>query len=204
MGEEVKEGGATVRDLLLRFCKVQQQRVTQYNRLHEGFRRYLQSREESQFIQCLSDSTKAFSEISAAVIAIEATLRKESHAHDVADILRRVQEGERDKLRLTLSLQALKRVHAFRGFSWQRDNEGNEVDHECGVHGTDITERMGSLNLMGSVSVSGVGPGGNSEPSEQEYKMAVGEATQHLEKAVIRINDELEEIRYMIADLEGE
>jgi len=204
MGEEAKEVSATVRGLLLRFCKVQQQRVVQYNRLHEGFRSYLQSREESQFIHCLNGSTKAFSEISAAVIAIEATLRRESHADDVADILRRIQEGERDKLRLTLSLQALKKVHAFRGFSWQRDNEGYEFDHECGMHSMDITGKLGSLNLMGTLSVSGLGPGGNVEPSEEEYKMAVGEATQHLEKTVNQINDELEEIRYMIVDLGGD
>ena len=192
-----------VRSLLYRFAKNQECRVAQYNIMHETFRRYLNTQEEGPYVKCLTDSTSAFSAISADVIAVERRLSEEYGASDIADIIRNVQEVERDKLRVTLSLQALRKVYEFRGFSWQRDDYAAKSGHDCAGHG-DMTARMAFMNLAGTALGSSACRGAVGEPTEGEYKLAVAEAIQHLEKAINQINDSLEEIRYIRAELEGD
>lgn len=45
---------------------------------------------------------------------------------------------------------------------------------------------------------------GPPEPTEEEYNAALGEATQALEDAVVGINEALTELRYELAELDGD
>jgi len=81
----------------------------------------LRTRQEGPYLRLLPQLTSAFSDISRAVIQLEASLTQELGRPDLAALMRRVQEGEREKLKLTLALQALKKAHAFETFAWQSD-----------------------------------------------------------------------------------
>eukprot|EP00879_Flechtneria_rotunda_P030416 GHRR01033046.1.p1 GENE.GHRR01033046.1~~GHRR01033046.1.p1 ORF type:complete len:252 (+),score=104.38 GHRR01033046.1:970-1725(+) len=64
--------------------------------------------------------TQAFSAVSKQVIDIESCLSSEPvGCADMAGLLRQVQELEKNKLKLTLSWQALRAAHAAGRFSWQ-------------------------------------------------------------------------------------
>lgn len=63
----------------------------------------------------MAELTARFQQLSARVRGLEAALGGAGR-RDAAALLRGVQEGERDKLRLTLGLQAMKAAHAQRRF----------------------------------------------------------------------------------------
>ena len=82
----------------------------------------LASRQEGPYLRLLPQLTAEFSDISRSIIKLESKLTTELGRSDLAAMIRRVQEGEREKLRTTLALQALKKAHRFQTFSWQ-DND---------------------------------------------------------------------------------
>lgn len=190
-----------VRLLLTRFGEVQNKRMKYYSRLHEGFREFLRTKDEAPYVTLMAETTAVFQNLSAEVISIENSLRAISSAIDCADLLRVVQEGEKEKLRLTVSLQALRKVYEFGGFDWQRTDDypyseffdSYQVDE-------DVATRIARINLAGAVSNIDVA---TTKLTETEYKLAVGEATKLLEKVVNDINEALEELRYTLADLGG-
>ncbi|GIL54110.1 hypothetical protein Vafri_9652 [Volvox africanus] len=79
----------------------------------------------------MTELTMAFNDCSKKVIILEGMLKELGRA-DLAAILRGVQDSERDKLRLTLTLQALKQAAAFRSFSWQQQQQQQSEGHHDG------------------------------------------------------------------------
>ncbi|KAK9814378.1 hypothetical protein WJX72_004855 [[Myrmecia] bisecta] len=184
---------AEVRALLQQFRSVQQQRVHYYAKFQEGFQTYAAAaqndREQDQaYSDLVSALTTAFQHCSEEVIGIETKLRDKLHRPDLAGLLRTVQEHEREKLRMTVVQQALKKAQARQQFTWMRSgNEdlsgiGTEEAHACAAH------------------AHGVLP----EPSRAEFEKAMAEATQDLQAAVNGINDSLEELRYVEQDLQDQ
>ncbi|GLC44532.1 hypothetical protein PLESTB_000063400 [Pleodorina starrii] len=108
-----------VESALRAFLEVQTCRAQLYTRFQDGFKGFLRTKHEGHYKALMADLTAAFSECSKRVIALEGAL-KDMGRTDLAATLRSVQESERDKLRLTLTLQALKQAAAFRTFSWQQ------------------------------------------------------------------------------------
>lgn len=91
---------------------------------------------EAAYAALLSELTAEFSALSARARRAEAALSAAGAAQEAA-LVRAVQEGERDKLRLTLALQQLRRPHAARAFSWQRggsQGQGAAAD-DAGIGG---------------------------------------------------------------------
>jgi len=123
---------------------VQGRRAQAYARLHAGFRKLLaagggrpSAAEEASFAALLSeDLAPEFSTLSSRARELGAALASSGFAEEAA-LVRTVQAGERDKLRLTLTLQQLRRPHAARAFSWQRGGEGGEGGAAGGARADD-------------------------------------------------------------------
>ena len=106
------------------------------------------------------------------------------------------QEHEREKLRLTLSLQSLRQAHTFEAFSWQHQDP-EEVDpleprapRACGCGSTAAHHPH-----ISSAQAEHL------EPTESEYRLAVQEAQLALDCHVLGINEKIDEIREVLADL---
>ncbi len=166
------------------------------------------------------------------VIAIERQLAQQLQRPQLAAPLRSVQEQERNKLRYTLTLQALRQAEARKGFSWQQPEQGLEgmgaaaakpsttaaaaKDSSAAAAATDAQQV--SDQSMGEPTASrpgdacghahaccGGGPVEDApEPTEAEFRGAVEEAAQLLNGTVEAINESIEEVRYMLEDLAEE
>ena len=78
------------------------------------------TRSEGQYARALQQTTLDFSSLSTTVRGIESQLQ-ENGSSQLAAGVRQIQEHERDKLRASMSLQALRKAEAFETFSWQQD-----------------------------------------------------------------------------------
>ncbi|KAG1666884.1 hypothetical protein FOA52_013517 [Chlamydomonas sp. UWO 241] len=156
----------------------------------------------------MSAATAAFNACSGQVIAVERALADEQGRADLARLLRRVQEGEREKLRLTLVLQALRSPHAIGAFSWQRvgdGEDGEDVDpldppappRWCGCGNRAAADAPGHEG-------HGHGAAAPPEPTKAEWAAALREAQLELDGRVRGINDALEDVRYVLEDEEQE
>ena len=125
-----------------------------------------------------------------------------------ATLVRIVQQNERVRLEMTCALQVLKRAAARRAWAWQRE----DAKTEGGIAETSETTLLPTWAR--SESHAGGGEEGCAvgcacakerdaapEPTEDEYRNAVGEATQTLERAFGEINDALEELRYELEEV---
>lgn len=180
---------SAVLELLDAFQAVQRERAAAYRLFDSAFRSYLQTKAEGPYRHVMAQLTGQFQELSRQVLAAEAGLRAAGQG-ELAGLLRTVQENEREKLRLTLALHALKSAHAQQRFSWQHEEASSSLPagmadllqgHLCGV---------GCLHEAPA-----------DEPTQAEYAAAVRETYQLLQGAVTAINEALEEVRQAAADL---
>jgi hypothetical protein len=206
-------GDDSVAALLARFAEVQAHRAHCYGALDAAFRGLLATGAEGPYRRALQALTPEFSDASSAVRAFEAALAGPRGRPDLAALLRGVQEGEREKLRLTLALQALRQAHAAGNFSWQKEGaeEANALEppaahapaaaHDHG-HGEHSHGEGGAANGHAhGPGCCGHGAGGSHpppppEPTQAEWEAAVREATRGLDAAISAINEALEELRY--------
>lgn len=114
---------SSVPELLRLFLGIQAQRAQHYSRFHAAFKAFLDTLQEGPYRAVMMELTGTFNECSKRVIAVETALRDALGRADLAAVLRRVQEAERSKLRLTVSHHALRRAHALLSFSWQHESE---------------------------------------------------------------------------------
>lgn len=96
-------------ELLLQLLSRQDERVAAYQRFEAGFELFLQVPEAEGYEALVQISTARFREISDSVLAIETELRsRERPAPELATVVRRLQEQERDKLALTAQLHIVR------------------------------------------------------------------------------------------------
>ncbi|MEW5301242.1 MAG: hypothetical protein WDW38_004801 [Sanguina aurantia] len=114
----------SVLDLLRGFQQVQSMRAQHYATFHTAFKDFLVTRQEGPHQRLMAQLSGAFGACSQRVRAIESVLSIRHDRGDLARLLDTLQGLEREKLRLTLALQALRQAHAFHTFSWQ----GSDVD----------------------------------------------------------------------------
>ena len=144
----------------------------------------------------------AFTDISAEVNAAGASLRAAGR-RDLFDCVATLQQHEKEQLRLEATLQVLRKEHAAGKWSWQRPVDASAVApadlrpswaSNCRAHITTPPSAAGPAEDQPGCSC-GVG-----EPSEEEYRAALGEATQALQSTVVALNDTLDELREAAAD----
>uniref|UniRef100_A0A7I4A3A6 Uncharacterized protein n=1 Tax=Physcomitrium patens TaxID=3218 RepID=A0A7I4A3A6_PHYPA len=107
--ESVPKPGS--QQLLVEFLKVQERRAGLYSTLQAGFADYLKSGSELSFQQLCGRITTDFNDCSRQVIDIQAALRgPEIARQDLADILQDVQAQEKQNLKMTATLQLLRKA----------------------------------------------------------------------------------------------
>ncbi|XP_024386438.1 uncharacterized protein [Physcomitrium patens] len=176
--ESVPKPGS--QQLLVEFLKVQERRAGLYSTLQAGFADYLKSGSELSFQQLCGRITTDFNDCSRQVIDIQAALRgPEIARQDLADILQDVQAQEKQNLKMTATLQLLRK--AGRPSDRAQAHAGKKVQHHLCSHGH---EEESALELA---------------ESDAEYDAAYKEATQALQEARTTIHEYMEEVRYELA-----
>ncbi|CAL0311012.1 unnamed protein product [Lupinus luteus] len=176
--------------LLRDFLEIQQRRAQAYSKLKRGFSDYMTSGGELAYQQLCSEITVEFNDCSKKVLEMESQLRNPDYCRvDLAQLLRAVQDQEKQKLHLTATIQVLKKAGrpSERLVSHENCKYTKPAEHQC-VHVQEITEASGTEEAE----------------ADAEYDNALKEAIRGVQDAVMAINELLEEIRYEIAALEAE
>ncbi|XP_040992629.1 required for excision 1-B domain-containing protein [Juglans microcarpa x Juglans regia] len=176
--------------LLRRFLAIQQRRAEAYAKLKNGFAEYMDSGGELAYQQLCSEITVEFNDCSKQVLEMASLLLNPDHCRvDLAQLLRAVQEQEKQKLHLTATILVLKKEGRPSERPVSHDNCRCEkpMVHEC-IHVHEITEAAGT----------------EEEEADAEYDNALKEVIRGVQDAVTAINEHLEEVRYEIAALEAE
>ncbi|XP_068725812.1 required for excision 1-B domain-containing protein-like isoform X2 [Montipora capricornis] len=95
------------KESIQRFFCLQEERVKTYQTFHSGFKEYLETapaRDFPSYRQLVHSVTQTFNNISNEVITIESKLR-ESGQSNIADLIRKIQIKEKEKLEVTAKLQ---------------------------------------------------------------------------------------------------
>uniref|UniRef100_A0A803NVA7 Uncharacterized protein n=1 Tax=Cannabis sativa TaxID=3483 RepID=A0A803NVA7_CANSA len=145
---------------------------------------------ELVYQQLCSDITVEFNNCSKQVIEIESLFKNSEYDRvDLAKLLRAVQEEEKQKLNLTVTLQVLKKAGrpSERLVSHADCKFEKPMEHEC-VHVREITEAAGTEEAE----------------ADAKYDKELKEAIRGVQDAVTAINEHLEEVRYEIVALETE
>ncbi|TKY49815.1 hypothetical protein E2542_SST27263 [Spatholobus suberectus] len=189
--KETMEVDPTKVVLLLRgFLAIQQRRAEAYSKLKRGFSDYVASGGELAYKQLCSEITVEFNDCSKKVLEMESLFRSPDYCRvDLAQLLRAVQDQEKQKLHLTATIQVLKKASrpSERLVSHENCKYTKPTEHEC-VHVQEITEASGTEEAE----------------ADAEYDNALKEAIRGVQDAVMAINEHLEEVRYEIAALEAE
>ncbi|KAI4323669.1 hypothetical protein L6164_023256 [Bauhinia variegata] len=188
--EENASGSEKIIPLLRKFLEIQQRRAEAYSKLKRGFSDYMTSGGELAYQQLCSEITVEFNDCSKQVLEMESLFMSPHYCRvDLAQLLRAVQNQEKQKLHLTATIQVLKKAGrpSERFVSHENCRYTNPKKHEC-VHVHDITESDGTEEAE----------------ADAEYDNALKEAIKGVQEAVASINEHLEEVRYEIAALEAE
>ncbi|XP_008446706.2 uncharacterized protein LOC103489347 isoform X1 [Cucumis melo] len=188
MEEDRRTDSSNTLSLLRQFLEIQQRRAEAYSKLKRGFDEYMTSGREISYQQLCSEITTEFSNCSKQVIDIESNFRNSDHNRlELANLLRSVQEQEKQKLHLTAQIQLLKKAGrpSERLVSHENCRINAPREHEC-VHVHEITEASGTEEAE----------------ADAEYDNALKEAIKGVQDAVTTINEHMEEVRYEIEALE--
>lgn len=175
-----ENGESRQQQLLREFLKVQEQRAGLYSMLQSGFTDYLNTGSEVAFQQLCGRITAAFNDCSKQVIDIQAALREPGIGrNDLADILKDVQAQEKQNLRMTATLQVLRK--AGKPSDRAQAHADEKGHHQCS-HSHE--EESSALELA---------------EADAEFDAAYKEATQALQEARTAIHEYMEEVRYELA-----
>ncbi|KAI4332851.1 hypothetical protein L6164_017729 [Bauhinia variegata] len=188
--EENTSDSEKIVPLLRKFLGIQQRRAEAYSKLKRGFSEYMASGGELAYRQLCSEITVEFNDCSKQVLEMESLFLSPDYCRvDLAQLLRAVQDQEKQKLHLTATIQVLKKAGrpSERLVSHENCRYTNPREHEC-VHVHEITEAAGTEEAE----------------ADAEYDNALKEAIRGVQDAVTTINEHLEEVRYEIAANEPE
>ncbi|KFM28397.1 hypothetical protein F751_5310 [Auxenochlorella protothecoides] len=154
---------------------VQQDRAAVYNDLKQAFLCFIKTRAEGPWRHAMAAAAPAFQALSDKIRSLIASCP----AH--APLLSRLQDLERERLRMTLALYALQAPARLELFAWQQ-NDGSplKAGQGCGCGSGDGHSRAAHQTQ---------------EPTEAEFRAAVRELTCGIEENTVAINDVLDEVR---------
>jgi hypothetical protein len=176
----------TLRQDLQEFLTIQHTRARKYAELHAGFKCLLTARNQGMYSALMARLTADFNSCSAAVLALEEKMKNENNRKDLATLIRTVQDNEREKLRLTLTLQTLRVSYANKAFSWQHqppdEPDAFHEGHEMNINGHCSCHQHAQ------------------EATEEEYHNAVDEAMVLLNNAITAIIEVMDDVTCMLSD----
>eukprot|EP01114_Cavostelium_apophysatum_P017201 TRINITY_DN5052_c0_g2_i1.p1 TRINITY_DN5052_c0_g2~~TRINITY_DN5052_c0_g2_i1.p1 ORF type:complete len:146 (-),score=42.53 TRINITY_DN5052_c0_g2_i1:205-642(-) len=95
-------------EVIDQFLQLQTQRVAVYTRFHQIFKEYIENKDFSAYDEKVRHITAEFAQISKQIISTEQQLR-DQHANSAANLIRLIQENEKEKLQLTIAQQIMKK-----------------------------------------------------------------------------------------------
>lgn len=152
---------------------LQSERAKNYHAYQASFKSYLESRDHQAFNQAVELATGKMQSLSAQMRAIGASLTEEGRS-DIASKIKDIQEEERLKLQMTLTVQKLQQSLSWQTFSWQQPIDPDEDPLE---------PRMG----CGCSHSHAEGESHSSEPTEIEVTNALKEAVLSLDSTNARL-----------------
>eukprot|EP00891_Asterochloris_glomerata_P005182 jgi/Astpho2/5182/fgenesh1_pg.00074_%23_16_t len=196
--ETADQKRAALRQALRQLQERHLARVQAYTRLQQGFQRWLRGGSQGDYREVLVAATVEMKMLMDEVAAVEQQLRSSLGRGDLADLVAGMQAAEKEKLRMTVSLQALRKAGGEGHWSWQQDSK----QQSTGVDGNDADSQHHASGMGGQ------GCGGHAcapalpEPTQEEYQNAVAEATQGISVSVELINENLQELRDVANNLD--
>ena len=162
-----------------------------YNSLQLAFKLYLETRDHQAFNQAVAMATETMKALSAQVRTIEARMIADG-LPEIASKIRSIQDEEREKLQLTLTLQKLHQAFSWKTFSWQQliDPEEDILESQQTCCGCSHAHAEGEPHAPSAP-----------EPTEIEFSNAMKEATIALDATNKKINDLIDEMRQEIDNL---
>eukprot|EP01027_Heterolobosea_sp_BB2_P024313 GEZU01036606.1.p1 GENE.GEZU01036606.1~~GEZU01036606.1.p1 ORF type:complete len:207 (-),score=51.69 GEZU01036606.1:123-719(-) len=181
-------------ELLQQFQQLQTLRVLAYKKFESGFKQFREDLVEETYQRICAEVTQEFKRISEEIIAIETTLRQHPRTQNAADIIRAVQNGEREHLMLTTKLHMLqlKRDEELRRKKAGKENKKHDCTHhhhhggKCD-HGVHLHEEENEESEYDEDELR----------FQDELKQLVKQRADNYD----HINEKLEEMRYEILDL---
>jgi len=138
--------------LLRRFLQRQEERVAAYRKFEEGFLLFLQvaEAEPASYEALVKYTTASFATISDSINSIEAELRgRTSATASLAEVLRKVQLLEREKLQLTAQLQIVRHGLALDALQAEATEDANSKEARMAAlraeEGADLGRRLTSV-----------------------------------------------------------
>jgi len=138
--------------LLHRFLQRQEERVAAYRKFEEGFLLFLQvaEAEPASYEALVKYTTASFAAISDSINNIEAELRSRTSATaSLAEVLRKVQLLEREKLQLTAQLQIVRHGLALDALQAEATEDANSKEARMAAlraeEGADLGRRLTSV-----------------------------------------------------------
>jgi hypothetical protein len=165
----------------LQIIRIQEERARNYHSFNSAFKSYLESKDVEAFNQTVRSATESMQSLSSQAREVEAGLTEEGQA-ELAQLVRCIQDNERVKLQLTLTLQKLQQAEKWQTFSWQQPVDPDE----------DILEPKKGC---GCLHPHNEGEPHVPEPTELEFHNALKEATLMMDETNCKINEAIEEIR---------
>eukprot|EP00899_Mesostigma_viride_P021043 jgi/Mesvir1/28940/Mv17723-RA.1 len=169
---------------------VQERRAFVYRTFQEGFQCLLGGGDEASFNALCVRITEDFKKCSDEVNAVEGLARERGQVM-IADMIRKLQTQEKEKLRLTAIHQVLRK--SLRPSD--RPPDVQAMLQNVPAHAGCCAGGYGHIGTpLGSDDVLTMGQ------LDNEYDLAVQEVTRALELTVAGINDTLEELRYEVVE----
>jgi hypothetical protein len=183
--------------LLSCILAAQERRARMFCEFRRGFEALLADGDLSAYNALCVRVGAAFADVSAEVNAAGAALRTTGRT-DLFECVASLQQHEKEQLRLEVTLQVLKKEHAAGKWSWQRrvDVAATAAGDlrpswasTCRAHAAPAAQPTAADEPVAGCSC------GLGEPSEDEYRAAVSEATRALQTTVVALNDAVDELR---------
>ena len=156
-----------------------------YHTYQMAFKSYVETRDHQAFNQAVGQATETMQALSAQVRTIEAKMIKDGFP-EIASKIREIQDQERVKLQLTLTLQKLHQAFSWKTFSWQQllDPEEDILEPQKNCCGCSHAHAEGEPHAP---SVP--------EATEIEFSNALKEAMISMDATNMQINDLIDELR---------
>ena len=180
-----------------RVLELHEERIQAYRKLEESFRIFLLDEQEGIFHLAVQDATAEFQRISAELMAIS----KSTTSSVLADLVRRLQAEEKEKLAHTVALQGLQKRHYIDAVRAEKERRQVEAADRQGTnvlgHVPPSSSSSSSSSSSGEIRCLADKP---QPPADALYDRDAGQAARAIAACIDEIRDIEMELRELAAD----
>ena len=175
-----------------RVLELHEERIRAYRKLEESFRLFLLDEQERIFHLAVQDATAEFQRISAELVAIS----KSTESRALADLVRRLQAEEKEKLTHTVALQGLQKRHFVDAVRAEKERRQVEAADR---QGTNVLGHVVSSSSSSSSEIRCLADKPQ-PPADALYDRDAGQAARAIAACIDEIRDIEMELRELQAD----